>query len=149
LGFMASSAVISMFISNTAAAIMLLPIGLAFIYELEEEFDEETIRNFSIALMLGIAYSASIGGIATLIGTPPNLIFQRIYEMNFPELDKITFTTWIVYCLPISIIMLSITWLLLTKFLFKTSNKLKINSTIISEQLKELGKTTRQEKIVS
>jgi sodium-dependent dicarboxylate transporter 2/3/5 len=148
LGFMAAATVISMFISNVATTVMLLPIGLAFIYELEAEFNQKTVHNFSVSIMLGIAYSSSIGGIATLIGTAPNLIFQRIYEMNFPEMDKITFAGWIGNCMPISIIMMISAWLLLTKVLFKPSKDLIINRSIIIEQLEKLGKITYQEIIV-
>ena len=148
LGFMIASAVISMFISNIATTVMLLPIGLAFIYELEEEFGQEAVHPLSISIMLGIAYSASIGGIATIVGTAPNLIFKRIYEMNFPELAQITFANWLIFGLPISIMMLAFIWILFTKFLFKTDNRLRIHRDIISEQLKALGKIKYEEKII-
>jgi len=78
LGFLLSSAFISMWISNTATAVMMLPIGLAIISQLEEKFSEEITHSFSAAILLSIAYGSSIGGIATLIGTPPNLSLTRI-----------------------------------------------------------------------
>jgi sodium-dependent dicarboxylate transporter 2/3/5 len=148
LGFMVASAIISMFISNIATTVMLLPIGLAFIYELEEDFPKEIVHPMAVSIMLGIAYSSSIGGIATLVGTAPNLIFQRVFEISFPELDKISFVDWLMFGMPISITMLILTWLLFTKFLFKVDKKLKINLDIIKNQLTDLGKITYEEKCV-
>lgn len=148
LGFMVASASISLFISNIATTVMLFPIGLAFIYQLEEEFGPELVHPFSVSIMLGIAYSASIGGIGTLVGTAPNLIFQRIFEMNFPDMIKISFVNWLIFGLPMAFMMLVFTWLLFSKFLFKTDPKLKIHSDIIIEQLKVLGKIKYEEKVV-
>jgi sodium-dependent dicarboxylate transporter 2/3/5 len=102
----------------------------------------------AVSIMLGIAYSSSIGGIATLVGTAPNLIFQRVFEISFPELDKISFVDWLMFGMPISITMLILTWLLFTKFLFKVDKKLKINLDIIKNQLTDLGKITYEEKCV-
>ena len=72
-GFMAASAFLSMWISNTATAVMMLPIGLAIVSKIEEEFGETKSHRLTLALMLGIAYGCSIGGVATLVGTPTNL----------------------------------------------------------------------------
>jgi sodium-dependent dicarboxylate transporter 2/3/5 len=116
-GFMIASAFISMWISNTATAVMLLPIGMAIIYKLEEEFGREKTKKFSLALMLGIAYSCSIGGISTLIGTPPNLVFMRVYKISFPNNPEILFGDWMKFALPISIVMLLFVWILLTKII--------------------------------
>ena len=91
LGFMVASAFLSMWISNTATAIMILPIGMAILLKLEEDIKAENIKEFSVALLLGIAYSCSIGGIATIIGTPPNLVFQRIYAISFPLKPGVSF----------------------------------------------------------
>ncbi len=115
LGFMIASAFLSMWASNTATAIMLLPIGLAILGKLEDNFGIANTKNFSLALLLGIAYSCSIGGIATLIGTPPNLVFQRIYSISFPDNPEIIFGEWILFGLPLSIFMLFTVWFLLTK----------------------------------
>lgn len=77
LGFMSSAAILSMFISNVATTVMLLPIGLAFIYQMEEKFGASAVKPLATNIMLGIAYASSIGGIATLIGTAPNLYFRE------------------------------------------------------------------------
>ncbi|MBX3042926.1 MAG: SLC13/DASS family transporter [Candidatus Kapabacteria bacterium] len=148
LGFMTASAVLSMFISNVATTVMLLPIGMAFIYELEEEYGAPAVKTFAVSIMLGIAYASSIGGIGTLIGTAPNLIFQRVYEMSFPELPKITFANWLIFGLPVTITMLFFTWFLLSKVLFKPHTALQIDRKIIQEQLLKLGKISYEEKIV-
>ena len=97
LGFMGASAFLSMWISNTATAVMMLPIGLSIILQMENEFSEKDTHNFSIALMLGIAYAASMGGAATLVGTPPNLALQRVFELTFPRRSWHRFWTVVHY----------------------------------------------------
>ena len=119
LGFMIATAFISMWISNTATALMILPIGLAILIKMEDQFGKENTTKFSTALMLSIAYSASIGGMGTLIGTPPNLVFARIYKISFPDQPGILFGDWMKFAIPIMITMLFITWLLLTKVFYR------------------------------
>ncbi len=148
LGFMVASAFISMFISNTATAIMMLPIGLSVISSFEGSSDSQQLKNFSIALFLAIAYACSIGGIATLIGTAPNLVFQRIFSINFPEAPKITFGQWMFFGVPLSIVMLICVWMILTKVLFKTPKQMQANSNNISDYYEKLGKTTYEEKLM-
>ncbi|MEG8946864.1 SLC13 family permease [Rosettibacter firmus] len=148
LGFMLSSAFISMWISNTATAVMLLPIGLAVINRLEDELGVERTSRFAIALMLGIAYSCSIGGIATPIGTPPNLVFQRIYKINFPDNPEIYFGEWMKFAVPTSVIMLIFVWILLTKILYKDKFGIKIDKEVINQEKNKLGKIRYEEKVV-
>ncbi|MGB5277647.1 MAG: DASS family sodium-coupled anion symporter [Gammaproteobacteria bacterium] len=113
LGFMATSAFLSMWISNTATATMLLPIGLAVYARAATQLTERDQQNLLTAMMLGIAYSCSIGGTATLIGTPPNLAMQRIFLITFPDAADITFAQWLLFALPLSITLLIITWLVI------------------------------------
>lgn len=148
LGFMTAASFISMWISNTATAVMLLPIGISIIIKLEEKFGEENLSHFSKALMLSIAYACSIGGIATLIGTPPNLVFMRIYNISFPNNHQLSFGEWMGFALPIAVTMLIIVWVLLTKIFFSTSNNFFIEKTTIKDELKRLGKISYEEKIV-
>lgn len=108
LGFMVASATLSMWISNTAATIMLLPVVLAVI-------DRTDNKKLAIPLLLGLAYSASIGGIGTPIGTPPNLIFMQVYEENTGL--QISFTQWMSWALPLVITFIPIVWLWLTRHL--------------------------------
>lgn len=149
LGFMVATAFLSMWISNTATAVMMLPIGMAIITQLKDNPD--TIENentiFGKALMLAIAYSASIGGVATLIGTPPNLIFAGILEEQYHI--EMTFSKWIIFGLPISIILLIICWLYLTKIAFRfKQNEFPGGKTEIKRQLNALGNISYEEKVV-
>lgn len=114
LGFMLTAAGLSMWISNTATATMLLPIGLAVYARSSDQLTDEDKQRLLTALMLGIAYACSIGGVGTLIGTPPNMAFQRIFEITFPQAPEITFATWFMFALPLSICMLGLTWLVIT-----------------------------------
>jgi sodium-dependent dicarboxylate transporter 2/3/5 len=94
--------------SNTATAIMMVPIGLAIILQMEEEFGKEETHKFTVSLMLGIAYACSMGGVATLVGTPPNLSFARIFEITFPKATPIAFGQWMMMGIVISVVMLGI-----------------------------------------
>jgi sodium-dependent dicarboxylate transporter 2/3/5 len=148
LGFMIASGFISMWISNTATCLMVLPIGLSIIYKVEFEFGTDKSSGFSKALLLAIAYSCTIGGIATLIGTPPNLIFQRMYKINFPDNPMIRFSEWMVFGVPLSITMLLITWLVLTKVFYRTDKNLLLDKKIIRAEKSKLGKMSFEEKVV-
>ncbi len=148
LGFMLASAFLSMWISNTATAIMMVPIGMAIILQLEEKFDSGDTHKFTLALLLGIAYACSLGGIATLVGTPPNLSFARIFQITFPEAEAITFGTWIVFGLPLSLAMLSIVWVLLTQVFLRVPKNIAIDRSIIIEEYRRLGPITFEEKAV-
>lgn len=148
LGFMISAGFISMWISNTATAVMLLPIGISVILKIEDEFGIERTKNFSKAIMLSIAYSCSIGGIATLIGTPPNLVFARIYKLTFPNNQQIYFGDWMKFALPVSIVMLFLVWLLIVKIFFKIDKGIVIDKTSILNEIKKLGKISFEEKVV-
>ena len=114
LGFMATSAFLSMWISNTATATMLLPIGLAVYARAAEQLTPTDRQNLLTAMMLGIAYACSIGGTGTLIGTPPNLAMQRIFQITFPDAPEITFTQWLLFALPLTVTMLMTTWLVIS-----------------------------------
>jgi len=149
IGFLVSGAMLSMWISNTATALMLLPIGLAVIQKLENEFGQEKTHNFNVNLLLSIAYSSSIGGIATIIGTPPNLVMVKMVTILFPNAPEISFSSWMIVALPISLLMLCAVAILLTKFLFKVDNEIKLEKKFIENEYKQLGKFSFEEKAVS
>jgi len=107
MGFMVAAALLSMWISNTATTLMLLPVALAV---LDATDDKERL---AVPLMLGIAYAASVGGIGTPIGTPPNLIFMQVYEETTGE--NISFTRWMSWALPVVIVMVPAMALILTR----------------------------------
>lgn len=108
MGFMVASAILSMWISNTATTLMLLPVVLAII-------DSSDNKKLALPLLLGLAYAASIGGIGTPIGTPPNLIFMQVYEENTGL--QVSFTQWMSWALPLILLFLPIVWLWLTRHL--------------------------------
>ncbi|MDF1862010.1 MAG: SLC13 family permease [Verrucomicrobiales bacterium] len=153
LGFMLATAFLSMWISNTATAIMMLAIGLAVIKQTEESFGVEKTANLSVALLLGIAYSASIGGMATLVGTPPNLALVRIFELSFPAAHEagyiLSFGQWMLFGLPLSLVLLGIVWAVLTRVVFPSSNDLEIAPEILEDEKRSLGKMGFEEKVVA
>jgi solute carrier family 13 (sodium-dependent dicarboxylate transporter), member 2/3/5 len=148
LGFMAAAAFLSMWISNTATAIMMVPIGMAIIYQLEEKFQAQDTHSFTVGLMLGIAYACSLGGVATLVGTPPNLSFSRIFEITFPSAPPVTFGLWIVMGLPLSIVMLAIVWFLITKVFYRVPKTITVDRSIIDREYAQLGSMSFEEKVV-
>ena len=148
LGFMIASAFLSMWISNTATAIMMVPIGLAIVLKMEENFTIATTRKFTTSLMLGIAYGCSVGGLATLVGTPPNLSFARIFQITFPQAEPIAFGTWFLMGLPISAVMIVVVWLILTRIFFRVPSNLTVDRSIVNKEYKELGPMSFEEKSV-
>ncbi len=106
LGFMVTAASLSMWISNTATTLMLLPVALAVA-------DQASDKKVMTPLMLGIAFAASIGGIGTPIGTPPNLVFMQVYEQQFQK--TVSFSEWMSCGIPVVVCMIPVTWLWLTR----------------------------------
>lgn len=148
LGFMIASAFLSMWISNTATAVMMVPIGLAMILQLEHEFGKERTHKFAVGLMLGIAYASSVGGLTTLVGTPPNLSFVRIFEILFPEAPRISFGQWLVMALPIGVMMMGVAWLLITQVFFRTPSDVTVDQGVVSRERDSLGRISFEERWV-
>ena len=146
-GFMLATAILSMWISNTATALMMLPIALAVIASMREVAGDEGIGGFAPALLLGVAYSASIGGLATPIGTPPNMSFLRILEILYPQAPTIPFGTWFVSFLPLVVIFLPVAWWMLTHVIHKVGvGKVGAGRKLIREEIQGLGRMNRAEK---
>jgi len=148
-GFMASGALLSMWISNTATALMLLPIGLSVISKLENSFGTYKTQKFSMILMLSIAYSCTLGGVVTLIGTPPNLVMVKMLNVLFPEAPELTFGNWMLLALPISLLMLCLVAIILTKVIYKIDRELELDKNFIREEYNQLGKLSYEEKFIS
>jgi solute carrier family 13 (sodium-dependent dicarboxylate transporter), member 2/3/5 len=146
LGFMLATAFLSMWISNTATAAMMLPIALA-VGEMFRPLDRKGPYEFGIALMLGVAYSASIGGMATLIGTPPNAVLAGAaseilgYEIGFVQ--------WMGVGLPVTLIMLPLAWIVLTRLLYPAGPLSGDGAALIDAERRALGKPSRGEKITA
>jgi len=146
LGFMFTSSFLSMWMSNTATAVLMLPIALSVIKEMETIYGKEAMKRFKVGLLVGIAYACSIGGITTLIGTPPNLAFAAIFKSMYPHAAEITFSTWFVFGLPIYIILLaSSSFIVYRLFPAKFSNGDSFRK-YISKQNDDLGKVNYEQK---
>jgi sodium-dependent dicarboxylate transporter 2/3/5 len=151
LGFMLAAAFLSMWISNTATAVMMVPIGLAIVLQIEDEFQEHLAEThpFTVGLMLGIAYACSVGGLTTLVGTPPNLSFIRIFEILFPEAPPIAFGQWIVMAFPIGAILLLVAWVFITQVFYRTPSQITVDDSVIQAERSRLGSMSFEEKVVS
>lgn len=147
LGFMASTAFLSMWISNTATAMMMVPIALSVVIDMEKRTGSgQMSQRFGVGMLLGIAYSASIGGIATLVGTPPNLSFARIYAISFPEAPPPGFADWFFFAFPVAVILLFITWGLLS--LMWLRGAMPTNKTLVRDEYRALGPMGPEERSV-
>ncbi len=153
LGFMVATAFISMWVSNTATTLMMIPIALAIILEIEEVAKREqagdlsrTVRNFGVALSLGVAYAANIGGVGTLVGTFPNVVFGGMVETLFPGAPEITFSQWFVFAFPFVIVFVPIMWAVLVFWLYPLRGTLVTSvGDLIDRQLAALGPLRRGE----
>lgn len=147
LGFMVSTALLSMFVSNTAAVMIMIPIGLAIIKEAHSLSTPELggdVKLFEKALVLGIGYAGTIGGLGTLIGTPPLIILAGQMRQIFDV--ELNFAQWMLVGIPVVIVMLAIAWAYMNYFSFKHGMKeLPGGRKIITDELEKLGKMTREE----
>ena len=151
LGLMFATAFLSAWVSNTATAAMMVPIAVAVMGVIRSTQNSPEIskeeRNFGVAVLLGIAYSASIGGMATLIGSPPNGIYARFVEQTYHE--PVTFVQWMELGLPVTLILLPIAYLLLVKVLFPAKMEaIPGGREWVKKELHKLGKMSRGEVIV-
>lgn len=156
LGFMLATAFLSMWISNTATTMMMYPIGLAVILQLfrEQATVEEKLeiskQGFRTALMLGIAYAASIGGIATLVGTPPNIVFVSAVARLYPEAPEISFVKWFIFGIVLVALFLPLTWLILCQVVFRIgAGAVMGGRDLIRRELSKLGPMGSEEKLVA
>lgn len=158
LGFMLATGFLSMWLSNTATALMMMPMGMSLIL-LYEELNAELLKqgqvidrraeNFGLTLLLGIAYSASIGGFATLIGTPPNGVLATQLPQLFPEAPDLTFSTWMIFALPMSGVYMILAWLLLTRLVFPLPSTTPFTGRdFIQNELRKLGPMSVEERRV-
>ncbi len=148
LGFMAATAFLSMWISNSATAMMMIPIVISVVMSLEESLSIGSITKYATGLFLAIAYGASIGGMSTLVGSPTNLVCPKILTMLYPGAPEISFTGWLAFALPVSLVMLVVVWIVIY-FIFKPKQKWEnIDKGHFRKAYKELGKSSHEERIV-
>jgi sodium-dependent dicarboxylate transporter 2/3/5 len=149
LGFMIATALMSMWISNTASTVVMLPIAISVIRLLINDKDGFTKadKNFALSIMLGIAFAANAGGIATVIGTPPNSVLIGLLENQYNI--QISFLTWMSFGLPFSIIMVTAVYFVLVKLMFPCKDIVFTSSeNVIDEEIEKLGKISKEEKRV-
>lgn len=149
LGFMIATALMSMWISNTASTVVMLPIAISVIRLLINDKDGFTKadKNFALSIMLGIAFAANAGGIATVIGTPPNSVLIGLLENQYNI--QISFLTWMSFGLPFSIIMVTAVYFVLVKLMFPCKDIVFTSSeNVIEEEIGKLGKISKEEKRV-
>ncbi|RMG91794.1 MAG: SLC13/DASS family transporter [Zetaproteobacteria bacterium] len=138
LGFMSATALLSMWISNTATTMMMVPIALAVLKSIRSDLDKREGQMLAVAMLLGIAYAASIGGIATLVGTPPNLSLARILTISFPDAPELAFNQWMVLALPIALALFVVAFLLLSHR-YLASTQAPIDIAAIQHEMRHLG----------
>ncbi|MAD96386.1 MAG: anion transporter [Flavobacteriaceae bacterium] len=149
LGFMIATAFMSMWISNTASTVVMLPIAISVIKLLIDDEDGFTKgdRNFALSIMLGIAFSANAGGIATVIGTPPNSVLIGLLENEYNT--EISFVKWMSMGLPFSIMLVSFCYFVLVKWMFPCNHiQFSSSANLIQTELKKLGKLSKEERRV-
>lgn len=169
LGFMLASGFLSMWISNTATVMVLMPIALSVLEAVQarntnpepfagegdsgrppERWEPGPVGTLGVTVMLGIAYAADIGGMATLVGTPPNLSYSRVLTQLFPEAPAPGFLEWFLLGFPLSVVFLGLGWLLLTRVSFRLPNVELIGGRQVVEGMrKELGPLRRDEVVTS
>ncbi|WP_420576232.1 SLC13 family permease [Ekhidna sp.] len=147
LGFMLATGLLSMWISNTATTLLMVTIGTALIAEMKE-LTGKSGKMFFKALLLGIAFSASIGGVATLVGTPTNPIFVSIADQLYQQ--EFSFASWLAFALPFSLVMLGVCWLVLTRFVFQLHKvDVTVGKEMILKEKEALGKMGQEEKAIA
>lgn len=143
-GMMLSTCLISMWISNTATAIMMLPVAISIVNIVSDK-NNKTNKRFFVCMMLGIAYGANIGGIATIIGTPPNIVYKGYSESLLHQ--EVGFLKWMILGVPLSLLMLWISYQLMVNVLFKIKIKsLPEVAELLDKQADQLGKIKSSEK---
>ena len=152
-GMMLATAIISMWVSNTATAVMMLPIAAGIVGLVRERLaaqpgvSDRDIRQFATCLMLGVGYAATIGGVATLIGTPPNAVLKGYIERVYAE--PISFDRWLWIGMPLMLVFLPISWLVLTRLVFPVRiPEIPGAREMLRAQLRDLGPMVRGERLV-
>ena len=147
LGFVMATGLISMWLSNTATTMMMFPISVSVIKVIGEGRDAKDMRNFSLCLMLAIAYASNFGGIATIIGTPPNVAYVSYMNKRFGQ--EISFFDWMMVCLPIALLLMLSLYFVTVKVLFRNQIASSAETKqLINNELQQLGPMRIPEKRV-
>jgi solute carrier family 13 (sodium-dependent dicarboxylate transporter), member 2/3/5 len=148
LGFILSTGLLSMWLSNTATTMMMYPIAMSVVHVMEKNNQEGgNIKNMAICILLAIAYASNFGGIATIIGTPPNVAFVGFLEKKYKYTFQ--FADWMLLCLPIALLLMGSLYFIMTRWLYKNNiNKNEATAQLIKQELKLMGKISTPEKRV-
>ncbi len=139
LGTLLATGLLSMWINSTAAVLVMLPIGLSLLSAAPGH------ARLGAALALAVGYGAAIGGMATPVGTPPNLVFMEQWKQFFPDRASIGFGQWMLFGVPYAVVYLLLTWLLMTRVFFRMPGKASVDKDALRLQIKELGPASRDE----
>lgn len=148
LGFMVATAFLSMWISNTATTMMMIPIAMAVIWQLEENLGAETVARYTVGILLGVAYGASLGGISTIVGSPPNAAFLQIFAIQFPQAPEVSFAAWFLFAFPLSVVFLLLVWLYLRRIYSLPAGQSQPQPGLFKQQYQELGPMSFAERVV-
>ncbi|PRY68760.1 SLC13 family permease [Halomonas ventosae] len=147
-GFMVATAALSMWVSNTATAALMVPIGISVLTMLEREGGEGASHHMALTLLLGIALAANIGGMGTLIGTPPNALLAGFMADNYGI--EIGFAQWMLVAVPPALLLLVLAWWLLTRWVYPVSHdELPGVAQMLRDQVEDLGRMSRPEQRVA
>lgn len=147
LGVMVTAYLISMWVSNTATVMMLIAAVMAIISQ-KEIYSPESRRSISTAILIGLSFSATIGGMATLVGTPPNMIFAGMYAKSFPDGQPLSFLNWMAFGVPFSATLLVVAYFILKTMFIPAKHNIRFDMSYIQQQHRSLGKTGYEEKVV-
>ncbi len=147
-GFMLATAFLSMWISNTATTMMMIPIVMSIVLSLEDSLGKKKMAKYATGLFLAIAYSASIGGMSTLVGSPTNLVFPKTLTLLYPGAPDISFANWFFFAFPITIIMFGSIWLVIYIIYRPKEKWTGIKQQHFREQYDNLGRASYEERVV-
>jgi len=148
LGFILATGLLSMWLSNTATTMMMYPIALSVIAVVSQHPQSQAnYHHFNLTLMLAIAYASNIGGIATIIGTPPNVAYIGYFQSKYHQ--EIDFVSWMLVCTPLAVLLLLALYIVMVKWLYPSKiNRMDTSETLLKDQIALLGKVTTPEKRV-
>jgi len=147
-GFMIATMFLSMWISNTATTMMMIPIIMSVITSLEENLGEKAVKKYATGMFLAVAYIASVGGMSTLVGSPTNLVCPKILTLLYPGAPEISFADWFFFALPASVLMFIVIWLVI-HFIYRPREGWKgIDKNHFRKQYQKLGKSSQEERSV-
>ena len=147
-GFMLATMFLSMWISNTATTMMMIPIIMSVITSLEDNLGENAVKKYATGMFLAVAYIASVGGMSTLVGTPTNLVCPKILTLLYPGAPEISFADWFFFALPVSVLMFIVIWLVI-HIIYRPRESWKgIDKHHFRKQYRKLGKASPEERSV-